>query len=104
MKVLVMMPGQLSVAITKAVFGAGTPATPQTVIGAGQVITGGWLSVIVTVKEQLLLPQAFVAVTVTLVTPTLKVLPLPSPAPLPVVAPVKEYVTVGAGEPPAVVV
>ena len=69
--------------------GAGTAEAQLTVTGAGQVSVGFCVSFIVTVKEQLAVPHAFVAVTVTLVTPTLKNDPLPSPFPLPVVAPVK---------------
>ena len=50
---------------------------------------GCWLSTTVTVNEQVGAPQEFVAVKVTVVTPTLNVEPLPLPLPLPVVAPVK---------------
>ena len=72
----------------------------QTVWLAGcVVITANWLSVTVIVKLQLTTAQIFVAVTVTVVTPTLNNDPLPLPLPLPVVAPLKEYVSVGAGVP-----
>jgi hypothetical protein len=54
-----------------------------------QVMTGGWVSFIVTVKEQVAVPQVLVAVIVTVVTPLLKVAPVPVPLPLAVVAPVK---------------
>ena len=57
----------------------------------GQVIVGFMLSIIVTVKLQFVVPQEFVAVIVTFVTPTLNVDPFPVPLPLPVVAPVKTY-------------
>jgi hypothetical protein len=47
-----------------------------TVIAAGQVTTGDWLSTTVTVKEQVVeLPEASVAVAVTVVAPRLNVLP-----------------------------
>jgi hypothetical protein len=55
---------------------------------AGAMIFGSWLSVTVTVNEHCALPQELLAVTITLVTPVLKVEPLPLPDPLPVVAPV----------------
>jgi len=51
------------------------------------------------VNEQLTVLQLFVAVMVTVVTPTLNANPLPVPLPLPVVAPLSEYVNVGAGVP-----
>ena len=41
MKVMVTAPAQLSVAVTNAVFGAGTAEAQLTVNAAGQVITGG---------------------------------------------------------------
>ena len=66
------------------------------------VITGNWLSVTVIVNEQLAELQAFEAVRVTVVTPTLNNNPLPVPEPLAVVAPVVLYVKVGAGTPVAV--
>ena len=56
----------------------------------GQVITGGCTSFTVTVKVQLTVPQLFVAVAVTVVTPTGKKLPEGC-----------EYVIVGAGTPVA---
>ena len=62
---------------------------PVTIL-AGQDIDGGCVSLTVIVKLQLAVPQLFVAVTVTVVTPALKVEPLPVPLPLPVVAPVNE--------------
>jgi hypothetical protein len=54
----------LSVTITNPVFGAGTLADPQTVIGAGQVITGGVLSILVLYVTAVALPQPSVVVTV----------------------------------------
>ena len=72
----------------------------QTVWLAGcVVITGNWLSVTVIVKLQLGAEQTLVAVIVTVVVPTLNNDPLPLPLPLPVVAPLKLYVSVGAGVP-----
>jgi hypothetical protein len=82
-------PGQLSVAVTLPVFGAGTALAQLTVTGAGHVIDGVSVSFTVTVNEQLAVPQGLVAVIVTLVVPTLKNEPLPLPLPLPVVEPEK---------------
>jgi hypothetical protein len=65
------------------------PATVLAVIGETEAITGAWLSVTVTVNDLVLVPQLFVAVTETVVTPALNVAPFPVPLPLPVVAPVK---------------
>ena len=96
--------GQLSVTpVTKAIFATGTAAAQLTVIGAGQVSVGACTSLTVMVNVQLVVPQGLVTVTVTVVIPTLKKEPLPSPLPLPVVAPMKLYVTVGAGVPVTVV-
>ena len=53
----------------------------------------------VTVNVQEVVPQLFVAVSTTVVTPLLKAEPLPVPLPLPVVTPEKAYVTVGVGFP-----
>jgi len=61
------------------------------VILAGQLITGAWLSITVTVNEQLALPLLFVAVQLTVVVPTANVLPDGG-----------VQVTVGAGVPVAV--
>lgn len=66
---------------------------------AGQVIVGFSVSFTVTVKEQDAVPQILVAVTVTVVVPTLNKEPLPFPEPLPEVAPLKVYVRLGAGAP-----
>jgi len=63
---------------------------------AGQVIVGASLSLTVTEKEQLALPQVLVAVIATLVVPLLKEEPLPVPLPLAVVAPLNVYVVVVA--------
>jgi hypothetical protein len=83
-------PGQLSVAdTTKFTTAPHWLGSLPTVILAGQVTTGGCVSLIVTSNEQLTGPQALVAVTVTVVVPKLKNEPLPVPAPLPVVAPLK---------------
>jgi DNA-binding transcriptional regulator of glucitol operon len=95
---------QLSVAVgvVNVATAVQSPASVFILRGDGQVSAGFSVSDIVTVNEQLVVPQELVTVTVTLVTPTLNVLPLPSPLPLAVVAPVKAYVTVGAGLPPIV--
>src|SRR5919204_163361 len=71
-------PGQLSVAVTTNVtLLAHTPGAAFTVRLAGQLITGNCVSFTVTVKLQLLLlPLASVAVLVTVVTPTGKLVPL----------------------------
>ena len=62
-------------------------------------------AVTVTVNEQdAVLVQLLVAVNATVVVPTLNAKPLPVPEPLPVVAPAKEYVTIGDILPPAVAV
>ena len=50
-------------------------ASLLTVIFAGQVITGGSLSITVMVKVQVAAPQEFVAVAVTVVVPTGNTLP-----------------------------
>ena len=55
---------------------------------AGHVIVGFCASTTVTVNVHDDIPQVFVAVKVTVVTPTLNVEPLPLPDPLPVVTPV----------------
>ena len=95
---------QLSVTpVTKAILGAGTAAAQLTVTGAGQVSVGACTSLTVTVNIQLCVPQELVTVTVTVVIPTLKKEPLPLPLPLLVVAPMKLYVTAGAGTPVTVV-
>jgi hypothetical protein len=52
MKVMVTAPAQLSVAVTRAVFGAGTAEAQLTVNAAGQVITGGVTSFTVMVWVQ----------------------------------------------------
>src|SRR5437867_5260988 len=70
---------QLSVALTLKVtlLRLQRPASAARIRLVGQVITGFWLSVTVTVKVQVLeLPLASVAMLVTVVTPTGKVLPL----------------------------
>src|SRR5258706_6947398 len=70
---------QLSVAVTVKVtlLRLHRPASAVRTRLAGQVMAGFWLSVIVTVKVQVLeLPLASVAVLVTVVTPTGNVLPL----------------------------
>ena len=43
-KVMIDVTSQLSVAVTLAVFCAGTALEQVTVTGPGQVIVGGWLS------------------------------------------------------------
>lgn len=70
-----------------------------TVIFAGQLITGAWVSLTVTVNEQVpVLPAASVTVYVTVVTPTLKVcvptLFKPVAGEAPVVAPVNAQVLI----------
>jgi hypothetical protein len=60
----VIAPGQLSVAVTEVISGAGTAPDPQTVTGAGQVITGGVLSILVLYVTVVALPQPSVVVTV----------------------------------------
>lgn len=80
-------PGQLSVAVTDAIFGGGTFEAQLTVMGAAQLICGFSLSVTTIVKLQLAVPQEFITVKITVVVPTLKSDPLPVPAPLPMVAP-----------------
>jgi hypothetical protein len=81
---------QLSVAVAVPV-AAGSVEPPQyTAWLAGQLtITGAVLSSTVTVKLFDTLPQLLVAVTVTVVTPLLKLTPEPEPVPLPVVAPLR---------------
>ena len=57
------------------------------------LITGGVTTVTVTLNEHVAVPQLFVAVMITVVTPPfnpLNVEPLPVPLPLPVVAPLNE--------------
>ena len=66
------------------------PASVPTDILAGQVMTGVSAFLTVTLNEQLLVPQLFVTVRVTVVVPLLKTDPLPLPVPLPVVAPLNE--------------
>jgi hypothetical protein len=51
------------------------PAAVVTVTGDGQFITGTCTSFTVTVNEQFTVPQPFVAVAVTVVTPTGNTLP-----------------------------
>jgi hypothetical protein len=82
-------PEQLSAAVTLEISTTGTSPAQLTVTGAGQEMVGFCVSSTVTVNEQLLVPQLLVAVSVTVVTPTLKTDPLPVPLPLPVVAPEK---------------
>jgi len=68
---------QLSVAVAANVTVAPhTPASAFTVIGAGQLTDGDWLSVTVTVNVHVaVLPEASVAVAVTTVVPSANVLP-----------------------------
>ena len=61
---IVIAPGQLSVAVTDAIFTAGTLAAQLTVTAAGQVITGAVLSILVLYVTAVELPQASVVVTV----------------------------------------
>jgi hypothetical protein len=98
-RVIVGVAVQLSVAVAvpTTVF-----APHETVVFAGQVIDGCVLSVTVTLKEHVEVPQAFETVRVTVVTPRLNEVPLPVPVPEPVVAPDFVYETVGAGLPPVV--
>ena len=82
-----MLPEQLSVAngdeLTEA------EHCPVIVGKEDRFASGGWLSVITTLKLQLDVPQALFAVIETAVVPVLNVEPLPFPLPLPVVAPLK---------------
>jgi len=73
-----LTPGQLSAAVTtKVTLFAHVPAVAFTTRLLEQVICGGWLSFTVTVKLHLaVLPLASVAVLVTVVVPTAKLLPL----------------------------
>ena len=69
----------------------------MTLMLAGQVITGGWLSTTVTVKEQLAVAAlAAVTVKVFVVRPTGKIAPEARPAVCAVVAPGQLSVPVGA--------
>lgn len=88
---------QLSVA-PKLKDTSGLPGS-QTEIFAGHVIKGFSVSVTITSNEQSTVPHELLAVTVTVVVPTLKAEPLPSPFPLPVVAPANTYVISGVGTP-----
>ena len=82
-----------------------SPASVVKLAVGGQVITGFSPSVTTTLNVQVAAGEhELVAVTVTAVVPTLKVEPLPLPLPLPVVAPVKLYVSDGAGKPDVAVV
>ena len=69
------------------------------VISAGAVMVGYFESITVMVKLLLFVPQLFVNVKFTVVSPLLKVEPLPVPLPLPDVAPENEYETLGVGVP-----
>src|SRR5437773_4257295 len=73
-----LTPGQLSVAVTtKVTLLAQVPDNTFTTRLVEQVITGDYTSTTVTVKEHVaLLPCASVAVLVTVVVPTAKLLPL----------------------------
>src|SRR5436190_24115535 len=95
---------QLSAAVTDIRFTEGTDEEHATPVFAGHVMEGTSLSLTVTVKEQLALPQLLAAVTVTLVVPLLNTEPLPVPVPLLEVAPEKEYDNASAGVPEAVAV
>ena len=97
---------QLSVAVGAA-YTTAAPQVPAAAVAAagvaGQVITGGCVSLMVTVNVQLAGGvQPLVAVTVTVVTPILKLLPEPVPEPLAAVAPLKAYVSVMGAVPEAV--
>ena len=83
--------GQLSVTAGRLKFTIAPqmPGFVPVVILAGHMIVGGWVSFTLTVNEQLTAPQVLVAVTVTVVMPTLNSEPLPEPLPDPVVAPEK---------------
>ena len=70
-----------------ATVAAQIPASVFACILAGQVIVGFSVSTTVTLNEQVAVPQILVAVTVTVVSPTLNNEPLPLPLPLPDVAP-----------------
>ena len=73
------------------------PAVALTLIFAGQVMVGGWLSTTVTVKEQLAVAAlAAVTVKVLVVTPTGKLAPEAKPAVCAVVAPGQLSVPDGA--------
>ena len=91
------VPGQLSVATTAERLTTGTFVEHDTVTAAGQVIFGAWLSVTVTVNEQVAV-ALFAAVTtkVFVVVPTGNVEPLANPAVLTVFAPGQLSVPVGA--------
>jgi hypothetical protein len=59
---MVIVPAQLSVAVTNAMFGAGTAAAQLTVTGAGQVTTGGvWSFTVIIWVHWLKLPHTSVA-------------------------------------------
>ena len=75
---MTLVTAQLSVAVTlKVTLLTQTPGAALTVIFAGQVICGDWLSVTVTVKVQVLaLPLLSCAVPVTVVVPTGNAKPL----------------------------
>ena len=70
-------PGQLSKAVGRVyeTVALHDPGVLFTVILAGQVILGAWVSATVIVKVQLSDPQLFVAVAVTVVVPTGKIEP-----------------------------
>lgn len=88
-------PGQLSVAVNAAAFGAGTALAQLTVIFAGQVIVGGCVSFTLIVNVQVaVLPEPSVAVAVTVVVPTGK--KLPDAGLLTTVTPGQLSLTVGA--------
>ena len=59
---MVITPAQLSVAVTRAVFGAGTAEAQATVNGAGQVTTGGvWSFTVMICVHSAKLPHTSVA-------------------------------------------
>ena len=59
---MVTVPAQLSVAVTEAIFAAGTAAAQLTVTGAGQVITGGvWSFTVIICVHSVKFPHTSVA-------------------------------------------
>src|SRR3989442_1096698 len=86
---LVVTPGQLSVAVVvKLTTALLWPGAAVVTMSVGQVIVGGWVSLIVTGKLQLLvLPLASVTVNRLVVVPFAKVAPLGNPAVCVTVAP-----------------
>jgi hypothetical protein len=74
--ITVIVPGQLSLVVTDAMFATGTCEAHEYVAGPEQVIDGGWRSLTVMVKvHDPVLFDASVAAHVTVVVPFAKLLP-----------------------------